>query len=69
MRALHGADDAGVEEEVDAVDPDDLADDHSAADVWTAIEALGEGDGTRAGLSYRRANARWITARQRESMN
>lgn len=50
-------------------DPEELADDHSAADVWNAIRALGEGDGMKAGLYYRRANERWIGARQRETLN
>jgi hypothetical protein len=48
---------------------DDLADDHSAADVWSAIAALGEGDGMRAGLFYRRVNERWGRPRLRESLN
>ena len=50
-------------------DPDELADDHSAADVWNAIHALGEGDGMKAGLFYQRVNERWLRARQRESLN
>ncbi|MGH2760460.1 MAG: hypothetical protein ACRDKJ_13000 [Actinomycetota bacterium] len=50
-------------------DPDEIADDHSAADVWSAIHALGEGDGMKAGLFYQRANERWTRARQRESLN
>lgn len=50
-------------------DPDELADDHSAADVWAAIHALADGDGMTAGLSYRRANERWLKARRRESQN
>ncbi len=49
--------------------PDDLADDHSAADVWSAIAALGEGDGMRASLFYRRVNERWGHPRMRESLN
>jgi hypothetical protein len=48
---------------------DDLADDHSSADVWNAIAALGEGDGMRAGLFYRRVNERWGRPRLRESLN
>lgn len=48
---------------------DDLADDHSAADVWSAIAALGDGDGMRAGLFYRRVNERWGRPRLRESLN
>jgi hypothetical protein len=50
-------------------DPDDLADDHSAADVWNAIAALGEGDGMKAGLYYRQVNERWTRSRVRESLN
>ncbi len=50
-------------------EPDDLADDHSAADVWNSIRALGEGDGTKAGLYYRRVNERWAHSRVRESLN
>jgi hypothetical protein len=50
-------------------DPDDLADDHSAADVWNAIGALGEGDGMKAGLYYRQVNERWTRSRVRESLN
>lgn len=48
---------------------DELADDHSSADVWAAIRALGEGDGMKAGLFYQRANERWTRARQRETLN
>lgn len=50
-------------------DADELADDHSAADVWNAIRAMGEGDGLKAGLFYQRANERWTRVRQRESFN
>jgi hypothetical protein len=50
-------------------EPDEIADDHSSADVWSAIAALGEGDGMKAGLFYQRANERWTRARQRESFN
>ena len=45
--------------------PDDIADDHSAADVWQAIAALGEGDGKTAGLYYRKVHERWAQARLR----
>ncbi len=48
---------------------DDIADDHSAADVWSAISALGEGDGMKAGLYYRRVNERWSRSRSRETLN
>jgi len=44
-------------------DADDLADDHSARDVWTSITAMGEGDGAKAGLYYRRVNERWSGSR------
>ncbi len=50
-------------------EPDEIADDHSAADVWSAIAALGEGDGMKAGLFYQRANERWARPRQREALN
>jgi hypothetical protein len=50
-------------------EPDELADDHSSADVWSAIRALGEGDGMKAGLFYQRANERWTRTRQRETLN
>ena len=44
-------------------DPDDLADDHSSSDVWTSIRAIGDGDGLKAGLFYRRVNERWSSSR------
>lgn len=50
-------------------DPDELADDHSAADVSSAIAALAQGDGMRAGLHYQRANERWAPKRTHESLN
>jgi hypothetical protein len=50
-------------------DPDELADDHSSSDVWTAIEALADGDGMKAGLFYRRVNERWSAPRRFESLN
>lgn len=50
-------------------DPDEIADDHSASDVWNAIRALGDGDGMKAGLFYQRANERWTRVRQREALN
>ena len=49
--------------------PDELADDRSAADVWAAIRALGAGDGMKAALHYRSANERWMRSRQLESLN
>jgi hypothetical protein len=50
-------------------DADDLADDHSSADVWSSIKAIGEGDGMKAGLYYRRVNERWTRSRTREALN
>jgi len=50
-------------------DPDELADDHSSSDVWSAINALGDGDGMKAGLFYRRVNERWSAPRRYESLN
>jgi hypothetical protein len=50
-------------------DVEELADDHSAADVWRAIRASADGDGMSAGLYYRRANERWTRARQCEERN
>lgn len=50
-------------------EPEDLADDHSVADVWGAIRALGAGDGMRAALSYRKVTERWASARERQSLN
>jgi hypothetical protein len=65
-RSLIELDYASVAELFDA---DALADDHSSADVWNSIRALGEGDGMRAGLFYQRVNERWASARQLESLN
>ncbi len=48
---------------------DELADDHSAKDVWEAVSAVADGDALRAGLYYQRVNERWSTARGRESLN
>lgn len=53
----------------DMFEEDELADDHSSSDVWSAVRALGEGDGMKAGLFYQRANERWMRARQRETLN
>lgn len=69
----HFAEDAIVELDYASVatlfDAEELADDHSAADVWNAIAALGEGDGMTASLHYRRVNERWTRPRLRESVN
>lgn len=48
---------------------DDLADDHSAADVWSAIAALGDGDGMKAGTYYGRVHRRMGAARSRVPLN
>ena len=48
---------------------DELADDHSAADIAEAIRALSEGDGLRAALYYQRAGERWQSARGRGALN
>ena len=50
-------------------DADDLADDHSSADVWNSIKAIGAGDGMKAGLYYRQLNERWTRSRAREALN
>jgi hypothetical protein len=67
------ADDAILELDYASVatlfEPDDLADDHSAADVWNSIRAIGDGDGMKAGLYYRQVNERWTRSRTRESLN
>jgi hypothetical protein len=65
-RALLELDYASVSKLFEA---DDLADDHSAADVHHAIEALAAGDGLRAGQFYQRVNERWAPCRARESLN
>lgn len=60
------ADDALIELDYASVatlfEPDDLADDHSAADVWSAISSLGAGDGAKASHYYRKVSARWSDA-------
>ncbi|MEU3508842.1 hypothetical protein ABZ733_13140 [Streptomyces longwoodensis] len=43
--------------------------DHSAADVAEGIEALGRGDGERAGVAYARLVERWRAVRDRRSAN
>jgi hypothetical protein len=50
-------------------DADDLADDRSSADVWSSISAMGEGDGMKAGLYYRRVNERWSGNRSPSRFN
>ena len=50
-------------------DADDLADDRSSSDVWSSIRAMGEGDGMKAGLYYRRVNERWSGNRSPSRFN
>jgi hypothetical protein len=50
-------------------DPIELDEDHTASDVWSAIRALGEGDGMKAALHYRAASDRWMRTRGREVLN
>jgi hypothetical protein len=51
---------------VHALPEGQLADDHSAADVAEGLEALREGDGTRAGEAYERLTDRWRVVRERQ---
>jgi hypothetical protein len=48
---------------------DDLADDRSSSDVWNSIRAMGDGDGMKAGLYYRRVNERWTRSRTPSRFN
>ncbi|MCE3033407.1 hypothetical protein [Streptomyces sp. CMSTAAHL-2] len=48
---------------------DELADDHSAADVAEGIEALRQGDEAAAGEAYARLVERWRAVRDRRSAN
>jgi len=52
-----------------AVPFEDLAADHSAAEVWQALEALEEGDLDRSSELYRVLSERWSALRGRESSN
>lgn len=54
---------------VHALPADELADDHSAADVAEGIEALRHGDGAAAGAAYGRLVERWRGVRDRRSAN
>lgn len=46
-----------------------LEEDHSAADIWGAIEALAQGDPERSAAYYGQAAERWAAVRARESSN
>jgi hypothetical protein len=48
---------------------EELADDHSAAEIWRSIEAIEAGDGAAAARFYQQANERWAQARRSESLN
>ncbi|MET9253852.1 hypothetical protein ACGFZL_05745 [Streptomyces sp. NPDC048182] len=54
---------------VHALTAEQLADDHSAADVAEAIEALRRGDEAGAGAAYARLVERWRAVRDRRSAN
>jgi hypothetical protein len=47
----------------------DLDDDHSAREIWEALDALGEGDIPRAVDLYQLVAARWAETRTRGSLN
>ena len=47
----------------------ELAEDHSAAQVWEALEALEEGDLDRSSELYRSLSERWSALRGREASN
>ncbi|MBO8197696.1 hypothetical protein ACH4RA_09315 [Streptomyces smyrnaeus] len=47
-----------------AIPEEQLAGDHSAADVAEGLQALRAGDGERAGAAYERLTARWRAVRQ-----
>jgi hypothetical protein len=48
---------------------EELAEDHSAAQVWEALEALEEGDLDRSSELYRSLSERWSALRGREASN
>jgi hypothetical protein len=52
-----------------AIPFEDLAEDHSAAQVWEALEALEEGDLDRSSELYRGLSERWSALRGREASN
>ncbi|MER0245809.1 hypothetical protein AAHZ94_28310 [Streptomyces sp. HSW2009] len=51
---------------VHALPEEQLAEDHSAADVAEGLAALRDGDGTRAGVAYERLTERWSAVRDRQ---
>lgn len=53
----------------DLFDEDALAGDTSAADVTSALAALGDGDGTAAGKAYERVTERWRAIQAQERAN
>jgi hypothetical protein len=52
-----------------AIPVGELAEDHSAAQVWEALEALEEGDLNRSSELYRGLSERWSALRGREASN
>jgi hypothetical protein len=48
---------------------DDLVDDHSAADLWTCMDALAAGDPTSAATIFAELSGRWGAARAHEAVN
>jgi hypothetical protein len=52
-----------------AIPFEELAEDHSAAQVWEALEALEEGDLDRSSELYRSLSERWSALRGREASN
>ena len=48
---------------------EDLVDDHSAADVWSCLEALEAGDVVKAGRVFGQLTDRWTEVRAREVVN
>ena len=52
-----------------ALDHDDLVDDHSAAEVWTCLDALQGGDLARAGDVFESLTDRWTRVRSMEVVN
>lgn len=52
-----------------AFDADDLANDQSAAEVWTCLEALQAGDLVRAGETFEALSERWTEIRSLEVVN
>lgn len=50
-------------------EPDDLVDDHSAAEVWGSLEALAEGDSERAAHIFSEVAGKWTEIRSMEVLN